>query len=267
MQFIKTFLFLSILVAIVGCARKTTDVIVKVERKKTNDLLFTLDSISTRKPDFVYTKWSTHFSDTAKSISFKTSIKILKDSAISALVTYARIPIYQSIVYKDSLKIVNKREKCYIERDLSYFKESFGVDFEYKNLEELILGLPIAYDTNQRYFQIHDPYEYIISSHRKTKIKRLDRKSKEDLVIKYFLNTDGSHLKATEIHSPSDTTTVFIDYLSRDFIDGYNIPKNVLIKISTPINIINIEISYDKLEINKPEEMIIVIPDGYEICD
>jgi len=267
-QFIRIISCFLLLVILVSCAsQKAISEQVKLERRRTNDLQLVLDSIAVKKPDFFYTKISTSYNDTNRNVSFKTSLRMVKDSAMNLLITYAKIPIVNSIITKDSLTIVNKKDRCLIRKDLGYIKESFGIDFNYKNLEELFLGLPLDYDINQKYFQIHDPYNYILSTHRKQKIKRFEKKSKEDLVIKYFINNEVNHLKGMEISSPSDSTVIVVDYKSRELIDGFNLPKEVSIHIVTPRNSILIDLNYEKSEINQRQPLILVIPEGYEKCN
>jgi len=248
---------------------------IKLPRKKTAELINVLDSISHQKPHFFYTKIATDYSDTNRSISFKTSVRLVKDSAINALITYAKIPIVNSIITTDSVKIVNKREKCYITQSLGFIKENFGIEFNYANLEELILGLPVAYDTNQKYFQIHEPHNYIISSHKKKVLKKIDKlekladklSEKDDLLIKYFLADSLKDVKAIHIESPFDTTRIQVDYLERKEFHGYSIPQKVSVVITSPRNQIRIILDYDKVEIDEPQPLILIIPEGYEKCD
>lgn len=239
----------------------------KVQRRKTQDLVMALDSISKVSPHHFYSKIKTNYSDTNRSNSFKTSIRLCRDSAVSAIISVANIPVFNSIITKDSLQLTNKKDRCYLQKDLGFFKEAFGVDFNYKNIEEIILGLPVDYDTSQRYFQIHDPFKYIISSHRKFKAKRFEKKAKDDIIIKYILSNNANELAGMEIESPSDTTTINVNYLTSEIVDGFRFPKNVLIKIKTPRNNIQVELSYDKIEVNLPQPIFLIIPEAYEKCD
>ncbi len=250
----------------------------RLPRKKTVELTTVLDSISSRRPNFFYSKIGTDFTDTNRSVSFKTSVRMVKDSAINILITYAKIPIANSIITIDSVKIVNKREKCYISQSLDFFKDNFGFDFSFTNLEELILGLPLAYDTTQKYFQIHEPYNYVISSHKKRVLKKIDKldkkdklaeklSEKDDLLIKYYISDSLKEINVIQIESPFDSTSINVEYLERNFINGFSIPKEVVIQIKSPRNFIRIHLDYDKVELNKPESLIFMIPEGYEKCD
>ncbi len=254
-----------------SCAKELTEADrQKLPRRKAQDLIHIMDSLSHRKPSFFYTKIATDYSDTNRTISFKTSIRMIKDSAINTLITYANIPIVNSIITNDTVKIVNKRDKCYITQSLDYIKDNFGVDFSYRNLEELILGMPLDYDTAQKYFQIHDPYNYTVSSHKKREIKRLDRNDKEikeDVIIKYFVADSLNGLKGMFIESPSDSTSIKVEYLNRELVSNFNVPKEVYIVITSPRNQMRINLNYNKIEIDEPQPLHLVIPEGYEKCD
>jgi len=262
---------LSIPFFLFSCAKQLTETeVVKLPKKKPQELIQVLDSLSKPKPGFFYTKISTSYTDTNQNISFKTSVRMVKDSAINTLITYAKIPIVNAIISTDSVTIVNKRDKCYIRQSLSYIKDNFGIDFNYRNIEELILGMPLDYDTAQKYFVIHDPHNYIVSSHKKRELKRIDRQDKvpqrEDIAIQYYLTDDAKSLKGMFIESPEDSTTIRVDYLKRDTVSGYSVPIEVYIRIVSPRNDIRIELSYDKVEIDRPQPLIMVIPEGYEEC-
>ncbi|MES2588702.1 MAG: DUF4292 domain-containing protein [Bacteroidota bacterium] len=252
-----------------SCSKKVVGELVKVDRKKTSELVFVLDSLSVLKPSTFYTKISTKYRDTTQNISFKTSIRMVKDSAINALITYASLPIYNSILTPDSLVMLNKRAKCFTKTKLNYIKENFGIAFDYKNVEELLLGMPLAYDNDQKYFQIHDQHNYIISSHRKREIKRSDKKEKmqDDVIIKYYLSNDLKSLNKLEVESIADSAKIEMNFISRQMVDNYNAPNEVFIKVYTPRNVIEIEMNYDKVEINVPQQLFLVIPEGYEACE
>lgn len=293
-QSIRNYIIGAAMLLFASCSKKV--VIInpdKLERRKTTELVQTLDSLYLLKPNFFYTKISTHFEDTTQSVSFKTSIRMAKDSAINALITFAAIPVFNTMLTTDTLTIVNKRGKCYNKTQLSYLKDNFGYAFDYKNVEELILGLPLAYDTSQKYFQIHDPFNYIISSHRKREIRKNERTKPErernernerernnrgdrdrnnndesdDIVIKYYLTDDSKGLKRMDIESPGDSTRVQVEYIAREIVDNFNIPKEVFIQVFTPRNSIRISLEYEKIEINQPQPMPLVIPEEYGICE
>ncbi len=241
----------------------------KVKREKTQDLVSLLDSLSQDRPATFYSKIATKYSDSSQSRSFKTSLRMISDSAVNMIMTWSKIPVVNTLITKDSLFLANKRENCEIRTDLEYLQDNFGVDFTFRNIEEILLGIPLDYDSTQKYFQIHEPYRYIISSHRKRKLKKNERllKNDRDVAIEYFINPEVNQLDGLKIISSADTTTINVNYLSRQFVGGKNVPDEVVINIITPRNNLLIEFSYTRVEVNEPVKLYFIVPEGYEKCE
>lgn len=239
----------------------------KLHRRRTQELMHALDSIAIQSPKYFYSKIKTTYTDSNRVNNFKTSIRMTRDSAVSATISFAGIPIINSLITKDTFVMTNKKDRCFSKHDLSYFRDAFGVDFTYKNIEQLFLGLPIDYDTTQRYFQIHDAKAYMISSHKKLQERRIERKAKDDYIIKYFLNDSINQLNSMEIISPSDSTTIKVNFLKTQLINGMRFPEELVINILTPRNNILVELTYDKIEVNLPHQLEIVLPESYGKCD
>ncbi len=250
-----------------SCAKKNTpENLVKLERKKDKELLDVMDSLKTIQPRTFYSKIATKYKDTTQSIGFKTSMRMVQDSAMNFIITYLGIAVANSVITNDTLTVVNKKDKCFIIQDLKYIKENFGVDFTFTNLEELFLGRPLDYDPEVKYFQINDNFNYIISSHRKRAAKKIDKKDLEEIVIKYYLRDDLKGIKRTIVESPSDSTTINIYYKEHQLVDNYLVPKEVYVTISGPNNNIVLELNYEKVAINEEQTLFLVIPEGYEAC-
>lgn len=271
-----------LILLLVSCAqRPTEDKPVRLEKQKPVVLIQKLDSLSNLRPESFYTKIKCQYADTTRKLSFRTSIRSIKDSIINPMITYASIPIVNSIVRQDSLIISNRKDKCVIRTTMSFLKESFGVEFKYQNIEELLLGLPVGYDTTQKYFPILDPFNYIISSHRKREFKKettikkndkenngreVDNSNDDNVLIQYYLHPSLHSIRKLVILSPEDSTKVTVDYFSRDTVGTYLMPKEVNIDIVTPRNHITLYMEYDKTEVNTPQEIYFVIPEDYEEC-
>ena len=106
---------LALLLVLGSCARRpVAEKPIKLEKRKTSELIYVMDSLSAIRPNSFYTKIKCHFSDTNRRISFKTSIRSIRDSIINPIITYAGIPIVNSIIRRDSLFISNRKDKCVI---------------------------------------------------------------------------------------------------------------------------------------------------------
>lgn len=268
LRFKYLYLFLFVGLGFISCSKKLVgEIPVKLERKKTEDLVLKIDSLSKRVPTTFYSKVSTKYADTNQNVAFKTAITILKDSTFSALVTYAGIPLVNALINKDSLQYINKKDKCFTKTTLAHLKEQFGVSFDFQNIQQLFLGLPLNYQSNLKYYQIHNPYEYIVSNYKKREIRKLERKDWDDFIIKYYLNADLKTLKKLTIENPKDNTSIIVNYLKYQFEKEYSIPSEVSIDIRTNKNHIEVHLEYDKLEINEPQDVFFTIPENYEVCN
>jgi hypothetical protein len=259
-------------------ACKTSEVVVqegpfeKLPKLKDKELIDRIDSLSGIEPKTFYSKLTVTYKDLSKpaeenEISLKTSIKIVSDSAVSAIITYAKIPVVTTLVTQDTLSVVNKRERCYTVASLDYLKELFGVDFSYENIEEIIYGKPLDYQLSQKYFVDNDPFHYSVSTHKKRDRKKPDRKQKDYLMIQYQLTNNAKALKQTRIWSLEDATEVNVVYLERQVVDGFDLPSKVEINIRTPKKVLLLTLAYERVEVNEPQELIIIIPESYEKCD
>ena len=99
-------------------------------------------------------------------------------------------------------------------------------------------------------------------------ISRGEKKEEEgeDVILKYYLSNDLRTLKSIFIDSPDDTTTIQIDYLTRDSINRYLVPNDVQMVIVTPRNRLVITLDYERTEVNVPQEIRFVIPEEYGEC-
>lgn len=259
------FLLLFSVVTSCGSSRNaSSENTTKLPKVDSDILIDRLDSLSNQRPEHFYTKLSSKYSDSKFNVSFKTSIRMRADSALHALITFARIPIYNTMVTPDTLTMVDKRNNCYMKEGMEYLKETFGVDFQHHNIEELVLGIPVAWNEELNYQQIKDPYNYIVSSTPKRRILRQDT---EDVILRYFLSNDTQTLEKTIIDSPKDSTSITINYYGREMVNGYNIPLKGDIKVNTPNDELFIDFKYNKVSVNEPRVLYLSIPNKYERCE
>lgn len=267
MHLSKTFIgLLALVLTLASCGNRHVDGD-KLPRAKDEALISVLDSLSSQEFISFYSKLSTHYEDTSRSVSFKTSLKIVRDSALWVSVKYSAIPVLSAVVTSDSLKISNKREKCYILQSQRYFKQKFGVDFSHTDLENIMMGYPVAFDKTAEYHRVKDPYGYWISSHKKKDAIRLDESDEKEVIFYYKLSDDLRNLDAVRIESPSDSTMVYLEYKTRQLVGDYLVPQMVSVTINTPNQELKLELEYKKARINKTEEIYFVIPESYGACN
>ncbi|WP_107039501.1 DUF4292 domain-containing protein [Brumimicrobium mesophilum] len=270
LQNITKYIFsILLLSSLVSCgSRRNADLENEEKLSKVREEVFVdrLDSLSKQRPDHYYAKLNSKYSDSKFNVSFKTSIRMVADSALHALITFARIPIYNVMVTPDTLTMVDKRNNCYMIEDMAYLKKTFGIDFKHKNIEELILGMPVAWDKkNFDYHLVKDPYNYVIAS--TTKRRVWQHEDENEVKIRYFMSEDTKSLSKMIIDSPKDTTTITINYYDREMQEGYSIPQSGDINVETPRDKLYVDFKYNKSSVNDPRVLYLAIPNKYERCE
>lgn len=264
---IKLALLIFVFGGLVSCSNKGIHGEGILGKVKDEVLLDALDSISEVKFDSFYSRISTAYKDSNENLDFTNTIRIVSDSAILSTITYARIPMVISLINLDSVKVSNRKDKCYVEEDQDFLRQSFGIDLGFKNVQELLMGQPVGFEIDRQYFRTNDHSTYTMSSHRKRDIKRNERKQQREIITSYTLSEDLKSIEKIQIDSPEDDASILIDYKTREMVDGYLLPHEVEIKILTKTKNILVELEYRKQRINQGETIHFVIPDTYEKCD
>ena len=270
-HFPKLIIYLFILFLVSSCAKKNLEVLVPpvIEYKIKDRLLAkTLDSLSALKPKYFYAKLKIDFKDNTTDLSFKTSLKIVSDSAVNAIVTKVGFPIANALITIDSVKILNIPGKCVIKNSWDYFRDLLNVEIDYLNLENILLGRPLTDGFNQKYFVDKDAYEVAVTNSRNESYSYLTEDSllKSKLMVNYILTSNLKDIAQTRIFSASDSTEIQIQYVSRQVVSEFNLPDKAIILLSKPSYNLEINLEYDNLEVTKKIEITFIIPEKYEVC-
>ena len=251
---------------LVSCGTTATSNEGKLPKVKDADLRQAIEEISAQSFDYFYAKIATKYKDSTQNVSFKISVRMRKDSVVNTLLTYARLPIYNTLITPDTIKMVDKREKCVMVESLDYFKNKFAVDVQFNNIEEFFFGSPIAFNPAQKYYRVNDPFSYTLCSHKKHNIKKNIRKDKREIITYYTLSEDLKSIQQQRIDSPQDSTIILIDYVERAWVGDQFLPKKVEITIQMPRQEVHVFLDYKKIRLNVKEKIHFVIPGKYGEC-
>ena len=115
-----------------------------------------------------------------KKKSFKTHIRIRKDSVIWMSITSFSIEAARVTITKDSVKFINRLNKEYFIGDFSYINRVFGTDLDYQMMEALLIGNSLDFDVNERVNSRVDRKKelYYLGTVKKRKVKKELKKEK-----------------------------------------------------------------------------------------
>ena len=253
-----------------SCSKQWSETELKPQKlPKLKEKVFTakMDSLHAIRPEYFYSKIKVSYTDEDRSVSFKTSVNVALDSAVSAILSYAAIPIFTAYLDSEEITIVNKKDKCITNKRISEYSELWGVELSFDNIQELVFGLPIGYIPGDKYHLIHDPHQYILSSHKKREQKKSEKRHRSNIIYTYKLNSSADQLVSAHINSPADSFKIDIQYREWQEKEQLNFPKEMLISLKGPKSSSQIKLVFNKLKINQPRRLFMIIPESYEACN
>jgi hypothetical protein len=262
----KLFVFVCSFLILSACAEKSsTNRTGKLPKVKTLRLVAHLDSLANMKWQYFYTRVGTKYNSKNNKLNFKTILKMVNDSAINATITFAAIPMVHVLLTPDTLQIVNKRDKCYTKTLVDYLKKKFDFPFGFQQVEELLMGAPLVWNANDKFHQIENQKNYILSTQKKRFTSANIEEGKIDL--HYYLSGQNLDIEKILINSPKDSTSILLSYSKRLLINNLSIPHQVEVQIYTPKDTIQVELEYQKVEINNEKKIVFIIPEQYDACN
>jgi hypothetical protein len=177
------FLFIVILVSIVtGCrptrkintaiSKKDTAQVIMVTDAKRDSMKFigvVLEGINKNRINFqtFSGKIKVEYTDKdGKGPELTVFARVIKDSAIwlSINATVFSYEAFRVLITKDSVKVLNKRDKIVQLRSVSYLQEITQLPFDFTTLQDLVIGNPIYVDSNIVFYRKNENNISLMSS-------------------------------------------------------------------------------------------------------
>lgn len=180
-------------------------------------------------------------------------VRIVKDSAIwiSLTATFLNIEIYRVLIKKDSVILLNKQDKEVQYRSLDYLQEVTEIPFDYKTLQDLLVGNPVFTDSNIVYY------------------KKNENQILFSMVGKYFknlltLSSDNFYLTHSKLDDVdmNRSRTADLTYASYENKTGFNFSTYREITVSEK-NKLDIRLNFKQYEFNKELSVSFNIPKNY----
>lgn len=266
----RTVIFLCFLLSIVvtSCAPKIVQPVIETSTKEASlfELQKTLDSLNSHFPTNYYGKASANYTDNNNNQSFKASVRMKTDTAITALLTYAGIPIINSILTKDLINFQNKRSKCYMEQDLADLKNTFNFSFGFQDIVSLILGLPMGYNNNNSYYLLSNEDYHIVASHGVPSQTGESKLLPQEIIYRYYLSKIDNTLEKVELEAPKEQLKAIVNFKNREINTEYHLPQSIAVQIISNSNEINLTLDFTKIDVIQEQEINYTVPDNYEHC-
>jgi hypothetical protein len=185
---------------------------------------------------------------------FATKIKMIKDSVIwiSISATIFNAEVFRALITKDSVKLLNKRDKEIQLRSIDYLTELTNIPFTLETLQNLLLGNSIFFDANKMAIKKFNTYMLISSLTSDFK----------NLTTFNTTHNGIDHIKIDDLDVMQNRTADF-SFDGFEITDGRKFSMERQIIASEKSKLI-IAMHFKQVEFNKELSISFNIPKGYK---
>lgn len=265
---------LLIIVLTAGClfssCKSTKKIQAAISKKDTTSVLITnqneLDSLAmihnlvasihSREVNFqtFSAKIKVDYEDSKSKQAITAYVRIIRDSTIwvSGYATVFNIEAFRALITKDSVVVIDKINKEVLYRSIDYLQEVSEIPFDFKTLQDLLIGNPIFFDDSVVSYK--ETESKILLATIGIKFKHLLTLLKPDRVL--------THSKLDDLNI-SRNRTADITYGDFENKNGINFAKQREITVSEK-NKLDIQLNYKQYEFNKELQINFNIPKNFK---
>jgi hypothetical protein len=181
-------------------------------------------------------------------------VRIIKDSAIwvSLSASILNVEVYRMLITKDSVILMNTREKEVQYRSLDYLQEVTQIPFDYKTLQDLLIGNPIFFGKT-------------VTSFKKSDSKILLFTAGEFFKHLLTLSADNNlllHSKLDDVDANRNRTAdiTYSDFENKNGVD-FSTYREITVSEK---NKLDISLKYKQYEFNKELSVSLKVPKNYK---
>ena len=181
-------------------------------------------------------------------------VKIKKDSAIwiSLSATFLNVEVFRVLITKDSVFLLDKQQKEAKLRSLDYLQEVTEIPFDYKTLQDLLVGNPVFISDSITTFKKND---------NQTLLTTIDEYFKNLIT----LSADNNLI----VHSKMDDVDVNRSRTAQISYSDYENNNGIFFSTSREIDVsekskLNIKLNYKQYEFDKEVSISFNIPKNYK---
>ena len=182
------------------------------------------------------------------------NVRMIKDSAIwiSISATILNVEVFRAFINKDSVILLNKQERSVQYRSLDYLQDITDIPFDFKTLQDLIVGNPVFF--NESNISIRKGEDYLLISSLGKEFKNLLTVSTPDYLLQ--------HSKLDDVDLTRNRTA---DFTYDSYSNSSGFPFSTYRQIiATEKNKLDIRMNFKQFEFNKELSVAFSVPKSYK---
>ncbi|MBR9833557.1 DUF4292 domain-containing protein [Acidiluteibacter ferrifornacis] len=259
------YLIISILILLVAC--KTEKISRKPLEGKNKDFL--LEKLEKNEVDFKTFSGRSAITvqNEEKKNSFKSTIRIQKDSAIWVSITpLFGIELARILLTKDSLKVINRINAEYFIGDYEYFYKKYDIALEFETVQALLIGNKVDFERDEKLKFSIDKEKYYLGNIKRRKVVKAEKKPKkidDNELVSLWLNPTTFKIEEMLISDLTASRFVRALFMQHQEIDGKLFPTQLTYYLNESVND-RVDIEYSKITLDQPISFSFNIPSKYE---
>ena len=164
------------------------------------------------------------------------------------------VPIAKLLITPGKVSFYEKFQKTFFEGDVSFINEQFNTRFEFSDLQNLLMGLPLTDIKRGRWETISHPQYYILTP----------RSDKMRFRPTFFFDPNSFLLLEQRFMVPGTQQSLTVKYLNHQKVEGEFVPGEVQISLFDGSVLTRINLEYTRADFPDRMSTPFDIPSGYE---
>ena len=215
-------------------------------------------AISKNRVDFkkFRSRVKTTYDDGKRSQQVIVNIRMEKDKAIWISANML-VPIAKILITPKKVSFFEKFQKTFFEGDITFINNQFNTNFDFEDIQNLLIGLPLADLNRGRWETISHPKYYILTP----------KSSKTQLRPTFFYDPSDFSLREQRFLVSGTMQSLTIKYINYQRLEGEFLPREIEISLFDGRDLKRITLEYTRVDFPDQLSLPFKIPDGYKPID
>lgn len=164
------------------------------------------------------------------------------------------VPIAKLIITPERVSFYEKFQKTFFEGDVSFINQQFNTNFEFNDLQNLLMGLPLTNLNKGRWETISHPKYYILTP----------KSNKLRFRPTFFYDPKNFLLLEQRFMVPGTKQSLTVKYLNHQKLEGEYVPGELQISLFDGSELTSIKLEYTRADFPDRLSIPFEIPSGYQ---
>lgn len=164
------------------------------------------------------------------------------------------VPIAKLLITPENVSFYEKFQKTFFKGDVSFINEQFNTNFEFSDLQNLLMGLPLSDINRGRWETISHPKYYILTP----------RSNNIRFRPTFFFDPESFQLLEQRFMVPGTAQSLTVKYLNHQKVEGVFVPGEVHISLFDGNALTRIIMEYTRADFPDRLSIPFDIPQGYK---